>query len=295
MEETKENMKDSIEEKNIDIKKTKGIFGFSIWKLLGYFVIYSILGYIIETIFGAITKGVVESRKSFLYGPFCGIYGIGAIIMILGLQPFKKNNNTLFWGGFFIGSVVEYVVSLIGELVFHVIWWDYSNMPLNINGRVCVFFSVFWGLLGIYLISYINPKIDKLISFIKRKISNKALKILEIIVVIFLLFDCLITGYALKVFFIRMVKENNINVGDTAKIEQEYEKIYSNEKRFDFIHKYLGNEKMIKTFPNLKLQDNNRNIVYFDSLLPDIQTYYFKISDKGIKEKIIKDIEEKNK
>lgn len=293
MEKTKENIDNTIEEKTIDGKKTKGIFGFSIWRLLGYFVIYSILGYIIETIFGAITKGVVESRKSFLYGPFCGIYGLGAIIMILGLQAFKKNNNTLFWGGFLVGSVVEYVVSLIGELVFHVIWWDYSNMPLNINGRVCVYFSIFWGLLGIYLISYINPKIDKLINFIKRKISTKALKILEIIVVIFLLFDCLVTGYALKVFFIRMVEENNINIGDTVRIKQEYEKIYSNEKLSDFIHKHFGNEKMIKTFPNLKLQDNNGNIVYFDSLLPNIQTYYLKISDKGIKEKIIEDVGKK--
>lgn len=282
MKKTKENISDTIEtkEKIINGEKAKGIFGFSIWRLLGYFVIYSILGYIIETIFGAVTKGVVESRKSFLYGPFCGIYGLGAIIMILGLQAFKKNNNTLFWGGFFIGSVVEYVVSLIGELIFHVIWWDYSNMPLNINGRVCVYFSIFWGSLGIYLVSYVNPKIDKLINFIKRKISTKALKILEITMVIFLVFDCLITGYALKVFFIRMVKENNINIGDTARIEREYEKIYSNEKLSNFIHKYFGNEKMIKTFPNLKLQDNNGNIVYFDSLLPDIQTYYLKISDK---------------
>ena len=89
--------------------------------------------------------------------------------MILCLQPFKKNNNTLFWGGFVVGSVIEYLVSLIGELIFHVIWWDYSDMPLNINGRVCVYFSIFWGLLGIYLVSYINPKIDKLINFIKRK------------------------------------------------------------------------------------------------------------------------------
>lgn len=292
MEKTKDTIKNTIKEKEelVNDKKTKGIFGFSIWRILGYFVIYSILGYIIETIFGAVTKGIIESRKSFLYGPFCGIYGIGAIIMILGLQAFKKNNNTLFWGGFFIGSVVEYVVSLIGELIFHVIWWDYSDMPLNLNGRVCVFFSIFWGLLGIYLVSYVNPKIDKLINFIKIKISNKALKILEIAVVIFLLFDCMITGYALKVFFIRMVKENNIDIGDREKIEQVYEEIYNDENVSNFIYKHFGNEKMIKTFPNLKLQDNNGNIVYFDSLLPDIQPYYLKFSDKGIKEKIVKDV-----
>ena len=155
MEKTNENIVQKNLEKNNEenkAKKNKTIFGFSIWRLIAYFIIYSVLGFVIETAFGAVTKGVIESRKSFLYGPFCAIYGLGAVVMILCLQPFKKNNNTLFWGGFVVGSIIEYLVSLIGELIFHVIWWDYSDMPLNINGRVCVYFSIFWGLLGIYLV-----------------------------------------------------------------------------------------------------------------------------------------------
>ena len=272
-------------------KQSKTIFGFSIWRLLGYFIIYSIIGYIIETLFGAATKGVIESRKSFLYGPFCGIYGIGAIVMIVCLQPFKKNNNTLFWGGFLVGSVVEYVISWIGEMIFHVIWWDYSSMPLNINGRVCVFFSIFWGLLGIYLISYVNPKIDKLINWIKSKISGKILKPLELFAIIFIIADCLITAYALEMFFIRMVTEHDLNVDNKDYISRKYDDIYKNEEKSKFIYKYFGNEKMLKTFPNLKLLDNNKNIVYFDSLLPDIKSYYFIISDKPIKDKIVEDVE----
>lgn len=298
MEKTNENIVQKNLEKNNEenkAKKNKTIFGFSIWRLIAYFIIYSVLGFVIETAFGAVTKGVIESRKSFLYGPFCAIYGLGAVVMILCLQPFKKNNNTLFWGGFVVGSVIEYLVSLIGELIFHVIWWDYSDMPLNINGRVCVYFSIFWGLLGIYLVSYINPKIDKLINFIKRKISDKALKIIEMITAVFLIVDCLLTAYALKAFYIRMVKLHNINIGNVEMIDKEYDKIYGNKKKSDFIYKYLGDEKMIKTLPNLKLQDNDGKIVYFDSLLPDIQTYYYKFSDKGIRQKIVQDVEKVQK
>ncbi len=259
-------------------KKKFTIFGFSIWRILAYFIIYSVVGFIIETTFGAITKGVIESRQSFLYGPFCAIYGVGAIVMILSLQYFNQNTNRLFIGGFIVGTITEYVISLIGELVFNVKWWDYSNMPLNIGGRVCVYFSIFWGLLAIYLMSYFNPKIDKLINYIKSKISVNTLKILTAGMIILLFLDFAVTGYALKLFVIRKVHEYDLNIENKEVSEILYEKIYSNENYVKMINKFFGDKKMIRTFPNLKIQDANGDMIYFDTLVGDIQPYYYKFS-----------------
>ena len=261
-------------------KKTFKIMGISIWRILAYFIIYSFFGYIIETIFGIVTKGVWESRQSFLYGPFCAIYGLGACIMIIFLYKYGKKYNTLFLGGFIVGSIIEYLVSWIGEMILGVKWWDYSDMPLNINGRVCVYFSLFWGFLSIYLMASLNPKIDKLINWIKSKFTIKTLKISTIVVTIFLFIDCILTAFALDFFLVRMIYANDIQVPNKEKIDSQYVSIYEeNENLSKFIYKFWDNRKMIKTFPNIKVQDVDGNILYMDSYL-DIQPYYMKIFSK---------------
>ena len=270
---------EQVEAENITKKRKFTISGLSIYRILAYFIIYSIVGYIIETLFGIVTKGRWESRQSFLYGPFCAIYGLGASIMIIFLHKYSKKYNTLFLGGFILGSIVEYLVSWIGELILGVKWWDYSDMPLNINGRICVYFSIFWGFLALYLIASFNPKIDKLINWIKSKISLKTLKTLTVSITIILFVDCIITGIAMSFFLIRMISQNNLNVSNKEIIMQKYEDIYANKKLSNFIYKYWGDKKMIMTFPNIKIQEVDGNIVYIDSLLKDIQPYYFKFHE----------------
>lgn len=254
-------------------KKQFTIFGFTLWRLMAYFIVYSILGYIVETIFGLVTKGVLESRKSFLYGPFCAIYGVGAIIVILGLQRFKKNNYTLFFGGILIGSIVEYVISVIGEFIFHIKWWDYSNMPFNINGRICLAFSFFWGILAIYLMSHLQPKIDKLLD----KIPTKAFKVISICGIIFMLADFLITSFALQMFFTRLVQDYNLELKDMDKYIIEGTEIYNNPKVKEISDKYFTNEKMLKTFPNIKVTGKDGGIIYICDILKDIQPYYIRV------------------
>ena len=276
----KKNKKEAETNENINKKKKITIMGLSVWRIMAYFVIYSVVGYIIETIFGIITKGVWESRQSFLYGPFCAIYGLGASIMIMFLHKYSKNYTRLFIGGFIVGSIVEYLVSWIGESLLGVKWWDYSDMPLNINGRICVYFSIFWGFLALYLIASFNPRIDRLINWIKNKLSVKALKVLTTTVTLVLFIDCTVTGIALSFFLIRMVNNYDLNVPNKEIIVYKYEDIYKEEKLSNFIYKYWGDRKMLRTFPNLKIQDIDGNMIYMDSLLSDIQPYYYKFHFK---------------
>ncbi len=261
-------------------KKTFTICGFSIYRIFAYFIIYSIVGYIIETIFGIISKGVWESRQSFLYGPFCAIYGVGAVIMLLCLHNVKRSHNALFIGGFIVGSVVEYAVSFLGEALLNVKWWDYSGMPFNINGRICVLYSIFWGFLAIYLVLSFNPKVDKMINWLKTKVNIRVGKIAIIVTIIILLLDCIATAFALHFFKVRMIVEHNIDVSNRQVIEEQYHQIYDNEELSKFIHTFWNDKKMIRTFPNLKSVGKDGEIIYFGAYLPDIQPYYVKIYDK---------------
>lgn len=244
-------------------------------RLLAYFIIYSFLGFIVETIFGILTKGVLESRQSCLFGPFCCIYGVGAALMIPGLQKFKKSNWGIFIAGAIEGSMVEYALSWIGEVFFKIKWWDYSNMPFNINGRITLVFTIFWGLLSLGLIRFINPYIEKMIN----KLSKKWYNILTFGFTAFLLADLLITAFGLKVFYTRLMKEHNLNIKDGQAL------MISDEIMDTKIVKALSAtifsyEKILKTFPNIKYEDENGKIVWIKDILTDIQPYYFKFSNK---------------
>lgn len=276
-------MKEKITNDGLNKKdKTFKICGISIWRILAYFIIYSILGYFIETIFGLITKGVLENRKSFIIGPFCAIYGLGAVAMILPLQYFKKNNYSLFFGGFIIGSIIEFIVSLFGEYVLHVRWWDYSSEPLNLDGRICVSYSLFWGVLAIYLITHANVKVDELINKLKIILKNNVniMKGLVLGLITFLFLDCVYTGIALNLFYVRLQKNYNLELQGVDKLSQTYTKLYEeNENIRKFVDKYLNDEVILRTFPNLRVIDKNGNMIYIDSVIKTIEPYYFKLYD----------------
>ena len=261
-------------------KKSVTILGISIWKLFAYFIIYSFIGYIIETLFGIATKGVWESRQSFLYGPFCGIYGIGAITITLLSRYFNKNKLTLFVGGFLVGSVTEYTISFLVDTILHTKWWDYSNIPFNLNGRICVWFSLFWGILAIYLMTHIHPKIDRFLD----KFSPKIVTIITITFVVVMFLDWCISSFALKMFLTRLVNNYNLELQEISTVQQDkYTKLYENETLRPIIDTFFSDEIMLKTFPNLKVTSKDGEIIWVCDILKDIQPYYFRVFTPNIK------------
>lgn len=252
----------------------------TIWQVLAYFIIYSFLGFVIETIFALLNYGVFESRQSFLYGPFCSIYGVGAVVIILSLRyKFFKNNYTLFAGGFLVGSIVEYAVSFFGEMILNVKWWDYSDRFLNINGRICFLYSIFWGLLGVYLMKGINPRIDKFINWTKEKLNLKVLRVLVAFLIVFLFVDCVISGYAINAYLVRVCVENNLPIENKQEAENYYHYLYDDKEKADLIYKYWNNEKMILTYPNLTITLEDGTLQRVADYYPDVKDCYYRFKN----------------
>lgn len=105
------------------------------------------------------------SRSSVLYGPFSFVWGAGAALLTVALRHLaKKNDRYVFAAGFLIGGVYEYSCSVLTEALFGTVFWDYSEMPLNIGGRTNALFCFFWGTLAVIWVKEIYPRMSGLIE-----------------------------------------------------------------------------------------------------------------------------------
>ena len=145
--------------------------GLGLYKILLICIVGSFAGVVVEMLWCLITNGYIESRAGLVYGPFNLLYGAGAVFLTLFLYKYRNRGRLWsFCGGFLVGSVLEYVCSWGQEVLLGSRSWDYSNLPLNLNGRICFTYSVFWGLLGILWIKDLYPRMAKWIL----KIPNRA-------------------------------------------------------------------------------------------------------------------------
>ncbi len=120
------------------------------------FLIYSFLGWLVDICGNYIDVKEFKNR-GFLIGPYCPIYGVASIFMLYFLSKYQNDIIVLFVMSVLVCSVIEYFTSYIMEKLFHARWWDYSKIPFNINGRICIPYSIIFGVLSLLLVEFINP------------------------------------------------------------------------------------------------------------------------------------------
>ena len=128
-----------------------------------YFVLYSFLGWMCETIYCSIDDKKFVNR-GFLNGPFCPIYGTGALLVIDIFMKYKDDLVVLFILSVVITSIVEYITSYLLEKIFNLQLWDYSTYSFNLNGRVCLKNSLLFGVLSILAVEVIHPAVEGFLS-----------------------------------------------------------------------------------------------------------------------------------
>lgn len=212
------------------------------------FLFYAILGWIIEVIYAYATKKKLTNR-GFLIGPYCPIYGIGAVLIIVLLSGYKNHPAGMFVLAIVIASALEYFTSFIMEKLFKARWWNYSKTKYNINGRVCADTMIPFGIIACIIMYVINPVV---ISFMNN-ISGSTLDIIAIVCAAALLTD-IITSFNIVNNFKKTIKRVSL------------------EDRTDDINNYIREilskrsllyRRLLKAFPNSYaiIKKLNKNIM----------------------------------
>lgn len=217
---------------------------------LWYFIIFSLLGLIFEFILYLIMNKTVGARGVYL-GPLCFIYGITALIMIKLLEPLNHTRAKLLIVSILLVSIIQYVFSFILECSYGAKLWDYSGITANLNGRVCLLYSIIAGLIMAIFIKHIKKHTDNLIN----KFKGKPSKTIDIILIVILIIEILFTIWGFIVYS-RNAKEtlNGRNYISNNNIVEKFE------------NNVFTNERMGKLFPNMRITTEDGILVYVTSI-----------------------------
>ena len=131
-----------------------------------YFLIYSFLGFLLEVLFARVTRSGKQDRKCMVLLPLCPVYGLGAVLITQLPAAVQSRPLLLFLCGALAATVAEYLMDWFYEKALGVRFWDYSSLPWNLNGRVCLLFTGAWGLLSLALVAWVHPVMARWVSAI---------------------------------------------------------------------------------------------------------------------------------
>lgn len=165
----------------------------TIWQFLAIwfviFIIYSFGGWVIEVLVTIINHKKLVNR-GFLIGPVCPIYGVGALLLSL-ICSCSDGVIEIFCVSMIGSALLEYLTSWWMEMAFHVRWWDYSEQPFNLNGRICVGSVLRFGLAGVLILKVINPFLLWLVGLL----PILAVEIIALALLIIMLADIAVSTY----------------------------------------------------------------------------------------------------
>lgn len=203
----------------------------SLADLLWLFVIGAFLGDVVETIFCRITAGVWMSRSSLVWGPFSVVWGLALALSTVLLRNCEdKSDSAIFAFGVFMGGAYEYVCSAVGELLFGVIFWDYSGFKFNIAGRVNLLYCFFWGIAAVVWLRLGYPLVAKGMDLVRRHVKPW----MTILLAIFMAVNMSLSGLALA-------RYNSRTDGITPRNQLEV-----------FLDEHFDNARMERVYPNAK-------------------------------------------
>lgn len=136
--------------------------GLTLYEIIWFFLLYSFFGWLLEVVYQAVSKGKIINR-GFLNGPVCPIYGFGIISIYIFFNSISPDGIENIHGVilFVLGTAIATLIELFGgwalDKLFHARWWDYSKEPFNLNGYVCPKFSLYWGLIIVFVVRIFHP------------------------------------------------------------------------------------------------------------------------------------------
>lgn len=201
------------------------------------FYCYSIMGWIVECIACSFNQRKFVHNRGFLIGPYCPIYGYGAMYMYFFLGRYYHEPITLFVMAVVGTSVLEYLTSYLMEKIFKARWWDYSKVKFNLEGRICLKNSVAFGILGLTFTYLVNPAF----LFIIKRIPSMLLIIISIFLCITFLADNILTFIIMNGL---KNKLSSIRKDSTSDIDKQVREILSR-------HTFYIN-KLFNSFPKVK-------------------------------------------
>lgn len=232
--------------------------GCGFYKIVTLFFIGAFLGDITETIYCRITAGVWMSRSSVVYGPFSIVWGLGCAALTLLLYRYKdKSDRAIFLAGTLLGGAYEYICSVFTELVFGTVFWDYSEYPLNLGGRINLLYCFFWGIAAVVWLKAVYPFLSKYIEKLPKRLGEICCNIF----IVFMLFNMLISALALNRYVERNTLEEEISAemidgeyGDSEIIAADGKAGVSLAERMNsFLDTHFTDERMEKIYPNAKI------------------------------------------